>query len=78
MEKKLIVRSNLKAILEERKKSIRKLAEETGLNFETLRRMYNDETKQFNRDMLAKVCQVLEIEINELLILVDTKKTTEE
>jgi len=67
------VNSNLKRILNNKKISIRKLAEMTGLQFETLRRMYNNETKQYNRDMLAKVCYALKIDINELLTL-DTRK----
>ncbi|WP_332629187.1 helix-turn-helix domain-containing protein [Halalkalibacter flavus] len=69
-----VVRSDLKNILNERGKSIRKLAEETDLKFETLRRMYNDETKQYNREMLAKVCENLDITIDQLLILEETKE----
>jgi DNA-binding Xre family transcriptional regulator len=65
------VKSNLKAVLKEKELSIRQLAEQTGLSFETLRRMYHDQTRQYNRDMLAKVCESLEININELLLLVD-------
>jgi putative transcriptional regulator len=65
------VKSNLKAILDERKISIRQFSEETGLQFETLRRLYNDETKQYQRDTLGRVCEVLGVEINELLILVN-------
>lgn len=70
------VNSNLKQILDERKISIRKLAKDTDLKFETLRRMYNNDTKQYNREMLAKVCEVLNIKISELLIL-DEKKDGE-
>ncbi|MGC4378973.1 helix-turn-helix transcriptional regulator [Fictibacillus sp. Mic-4] len=66
-----VVRSNLKPLLDKEGISIRQLAERTGLQFETLRRMYNDETKQYNKEMLAKVCEELNIEIDELLILED-------
>lgn len=65
------VKSNLKAILDERNISIRKLEEMTGLGFETLRRLYNDQTKQFQRDTLGKICEVLNVGIAELLILTD-------
>jgi DNA-binding Xre family transcriptional regulator len=64
-----IVRSNLKQLLDNRGISIRKFAEDTGLQFETLRRMYNDETKQYNKLMIAKVCEELGVEIADLLIL---------
>ncbi|WHY93745.1 helix-turn-helix transcriptional regulator [Neobacillus cucumis] len=63
-------KSNLKAILDEREISIRQFAEDTGLQFETLRRLYNDETKQYQRDTLGRICEVLGVEINEVLTLV--------
>jgi DNA-binding Xre family transcriptional regulator len=64
-------KSNLKVILDERDISIRKFAEDTGLPFETLRRLYNDDTKQYQRDTLGRICEVLGVEINEVLILVN-------
>lgn len=67
----MYVKSNLKVILDERKISIRKLETLTGLGFETLRRLYNDDTKQYQRDTLGKICEVLEIGIADLLILSD-------
>jgi DNA-binding Xre family transcriptional regulator len=71
-----VVKSNLKPILDEKDISIRQLAKDTDLKFETLRRMYHDETKQYNKEMIAKVCEVLEVEISDLLILeeVEDKK----
>ena len=63
--------SNLKALLDERGLSIRKFSDMTGLPFETLRRLYNDDTKQYQRDTIGRICEVLNVEINELLTLVD-------
>lgn len=68
------VKSNLKALLDEKDKSIQQFARETGLKFETLRRLYNDDTKQYQRDTIGRICEVLEIEIGELLILEDDDK----
>lgn len=65
------VKSNLKMILDERQISIRKFSELSGLKFETVRRLYNDDTMQYQRDTIGRVCEVLEVEIGELLILVD-------
>lgn len=65
------VKSNLKMILDERQISIRKFSEMSGLKFETLRRLYNDDTMQYQRDTIGRVCEVLDIEIGELLILVE-------
>ncbi|QKE71903.1 helix-turn-helix transcriptional regulator [Arthrobacter citreus] len=66
----LRVKSNLKSILDQRGISIRKLSEDSGLPFETLRRLYNDDTKQYQRDTIGRVCEVLNVGIGELLILV--------
>lgn len=65
------VKSNLKNLLDERDISIRQFSEMTGLPFETLRRLYNDETKQYQRDTIGKICETLGIELSDLLILVD-------
>ncbi|ALC81560.1 helix-turn-helix domain-containing protein [Bacillus gobiensis] len=65
------VKSNLKAILNEREMSIRELEAKSGLKFETLRRLYNDETKQYQRDTIGRICEVLDVEISQLLILVE-------
>lgn len=64
-------KSNLKALLDSRNISIRQFAEDTGLKFETLRRLYNDDTKQYQRDTIGRVCEVLDVDINELLTLTD-------
>ncbi|MEK4200924.1 helix-turn-helix domain-containing protein [Cytobacillus sp. FSL K6-0265] len=62
------VASNLKRILDEKEDmSIRQLAEKAELNFETVRRLYNDETRQYQRDSIAAVCVVLGIGIGDLL-----------
>ncbi len=65
-----VVRSNLKLILDDRPDlTIRKLAEQSGLKFETVRRLYHDQTVQFHRKSIAQVCDTLKIDISELLYL---------
>jgi DNA-binding Xre family transcriptional regulator len=63
-----MIRSNLKAILDERGLSIRKLAAEIEVNFELVRRLYNDETDRYPRELLTKICDHLGIEIGQLLV----------
>lgn len=65
------VKSNLKRILDERNISIRQFAVDSDLQYETIRRMYNDDTRQYQRDTLAKICESLGVEISDILILVD-------
>ncbi|MFD2654500.1 helix-turn-helix domain-containing protein [Gracilibacillus thailandensis] len=72
------VKSNLKSILDERGVSIRKLANETGLKFETVRRLYNDQTKQYQRDSIGAICVYLSIEVGDLLTLTDEGEYEEE
>ena len=64
---------NLKAVLDARSISIRQLEEMTGLKFETLRRLYNDDTKQYQRDTIGRICEVLGVEIGDILILENDK-----
>jgi putative transcriptional regulator len=68
------VKSNLKTVLDERQMSIRELAARTGLPFETVRRLYNDDTKQYQRDTIGMICDELKIDLSELLILSDSKE----
>lgn len=66
----LRVKSNLKIILDDRKISIRSLSEQTGIPFETVRRLYNDTTVRYERNTLGKICEALSIEnVGEVLIL---------
>jgi len=65
----LKVNSKLKTILDERGLSIRKVASDTGLQFESVRRLYNDDTERFPREVLAKLCEYLNIKIEDLLTL---------
>lgn len=67
------VKSNLKEILDRRGMSIRQLSDKSGLPFETLRRLYNDQTKQYQQNTIGRICEVLNIELSELLILVNEK-----
>lgn len=63
------VNSKLKSILDERGISIRKAAADTGIQFESLRRLYNNETERFPREVLAKLCTYLQVDISDLLEL---------
>ncbi|MGD6831452.1 helix-turn-helix domain-containing protein [Sutcliffiella halmapala] len=69
------VKSNLKRILDERKMSIRQLSESTGIPFETVRRLYNDTTVRYERNTLGKICDELKLDINDLLVLVESEDT---
>ncbi|UAT30033.1 helix-turn-helix transcriptional regulator [Bacillus badius] len=67
-------KSNLKELLDLRGITIRQFAEMTGLPFETLRRLYNDTTKQYQRNTIGVICKTLNVGIGELLILADDEE----
>ncbi|EGW36432.1 helix-turn-helix transcriptional regulator [Desulfosporosinus sp. OT] len=62
-----MVKSNLKAIMDSRGLSIRKVAGDLDYRFETVRRMYNDDMKHYPEDLIDKLCTYLDIGVGELL-----------
>lgn len=63
----ILIKSNLKPILDERNISIRKLSNDIDHGFNTVRKLYHDEMERYPRDLLDKVCTYLNIELHELL-----------
>lgn len=65
------VRSNLKNLVDSSGKSIRQVAKDIDYRFDTVRQMYNDESKHFPRDLLTKLCRYFNCTVNDLLIYTD-------
>lgn len=65
----LPVKCSLKTILDSRSLSIRKVAADTGIQFESLRRLYNNDTERYPREILAKLCDYLKVDICDLIKL---------
>ena len=66
--------SQLKKILDKRGISIRQCAEMSGIHFETVRKMYNDDSKQYQRNTLGALCTALDVEIKDLLMLIEEEE----
>lgn len=64
-------KSTLKEVLDEREISIRKCAELANLPVETVRRMYNDTTMQYQRNTLGALCKALNVQISDILTLTE-------
>lgn len=64
-------KSTLKEVLDEKEISIRKCAELANLPVETVRRMYNDTTMQYQRNTLGALCKALNVQISDLLTLTE-------
>lgn len=63
------VKSNLKQIIDQRGVTIRQLADDSGLKFETVRRLYHDKTVQYHRKSIAHICDALNVDVSDLLSL---------
>lgn len=62
-----MVKSNLKAILDSRGLSIRKVAGDLDYRFETVRRMYNDDMKHYPEELIDKLCAYLDVSVGDLI-----------
>lgn len=69
MDVKFTIKSNLKPILAQRKISIREFSRMIDYNYENVRKLVNDDSTHFPRELLARTCQALNIGVNELLVL---------
>ncbi|MEV2878322.1 helix-turn-helix transcriptional regulator [Paenibacillus larvae] len=61
--------SNLKSIADKNGRSIRQIAKDIDYRFETIRQLYNDESKHYPKELLTKLCNYFNCEIGELLVL---------
>lgn len=67
----MYLRCKLDEILKERKLTIRQAVDITGVNFETIRKLRNNDSLQWHRDSLAKIMEGLNVDINELIEVVE-------
>ncbi|MEX2460868.1 MAG: helix-turn-helix transcriptional regulator [Paenibacillaceae bacterium] len=65
-----MIHCRLKAILDQRGESIRKVSEAIEYRFESVRKLYNNTAPFYHRDLLDKLCTYLGVEIGELLEVV--------
>lgn len=79
------IQSNVKVLLdkksaeETRTISIKEVARTIDYRFESVRQIYNDETKQFPNELVAKLCAYFNVGVGEILTFVpdDAEKTAE-
>lgn len=71
------VKVNIKSIMEKRNISKTQLAKRTGLHYQIINRYYDDEIVRFDRDVLAKLCYILDCTLDELIYYEKPKKDIE-
>lgn len=72
------LRNNLTVLLaqkarkERRRISLRRLAEETGINPYTVYAIANDTIKEYSKEVIVKLCGYLDCNVGELLVIEET------
>lgn len=66
-----MVKCNLSRIMGEKKLKVAELSRETGINKNTLHRLYKETATRVNLEVIDTLCRYLEIDIGELFELVD-------
>lgn len=64
-----MIKCHLSRILGERKQKIAEVSRETGINRNTLHRLYNETATRIELDVIEQLCRYLEIEVGELFEL---------
>ncbi|MFJ5713105.1 helix-turn-helix domain-containing protein [Neobacillus sp. NPDC093127] len=62
------VKSNLKALLDEREISVRKCSTDIEYRFESVRKMYNDDMEHFPKQLIGKLCTYLQVEPGDIIV----------
>jgi len=61
------LKSNLKYLIDNRDLSVRKVARDIDYRLGSVQDMYNDVMERYPRDLLSKLCDYFECDINVLL-----------
>ena len=70
-----MIKCHLSRILGERKLKVAEVARETGINRNTLHRLYNETATRIELDAIETLCRYLQIQLGELFELEkDTEK----
>jgi putative transcriptional regulator len=70
-----LIVSQLDELLFRRNLSQRKVARGTGLSINTIRGVYNNDSKRIDYDTIDKICEFLDITVGELLVYKKEEKS---
>lgn len=73
-----MITSNLPVLLAERRLRVADLVRMTGISKSTLHRIFNDETTRIEFDTLDKICDVLGVTPNDVLLYIPNSPETPE
>jgi putative transcriptional regulator len=66
-----MVKCHLSKILGDKKLKVAEVARDTGINKNTLHRLYNETATRVDIEMIEVLCKYLDIEVGELFEIVD-------
>jgi len=66
-----MIKCHLSKILGDKKLKVAEVARETGINKNTLHRLYNETATRVELDVIETLCRYLDVEIGELLEILD-------
>lgn len=66
-----MIKCHLSKILGVRKQKIAEVARETGINRNTLHRLYNETATRVELEVIEQLCRYLDIQVGELFELID-------
>ena len=67
------IKCNFKQLMKEQNISMYRVQKKSNLSYKTLNKYRDDNVKQYDKEVLAKLCTILGCKIEELLILEDSK-----
>lgn len=67
-----MVKCHLSRILGERKLKVAEVARDTGINRNTLHRLYNETATRVDLEVIEQICRYLQIEVGDLFEVVNS------
>lgn len=67
------IKYDIKTIMDKKKLSKNQIVKKTGLHHQVIERYMNDSVTRFDRDVLAKLCYVLDCNLDEIITYVRPK-----
>lgn len=68
------IRFNIKKVMDEKNITKTQLAKRTGLHHQIIDRYYNNKIERYDKDILARICFILNCSLNEIMYYEKPKK----
>lgn len=66
-----MIRCRLSVVLGEKKLKVAEVARETGVNKNTIHRLYNETATRIDLEAIEKLCRYLDVEVGDMFVLED-------